>query len=108
MTFPMCEAGRVDDGLWTSRYRRGRVRATSPADLCLKGDRIMMDPMTRADLYWKESVKHSDLAKSASSPFLRDYYRRVAERYLSSEGELRRPENEAGPDLKDANPSDAP
>jgi hypothetical protein len=57
----------------------------------------MMDAMTRADLYWNESTKYFDLAKSASSPFLRDYYRRVAERYLSSEGELRRPESEATP-----------
>jgi hypothetical protein len=29
------------------------------------------------------------LAKSASSPFMREYYRRVAERYLSSEGKLK-------------------
>jgi hypothetical protein len=52
----------------------------------------MMDPMTRADLYWKESAKHADLAQGASIPFLRSYYRRIAERYLTSEGELRLPE----------------
>jgi hypothetical protein len=50
------------------------------------------DAMTRADLYSKESTKYFNLAKSASSPFLRDYYRRIAERYLSSEDELRPPE----------------
>jgi hypothetical protein len=54
--------------------------------------RVMMDAMTRADLYSKESTKYFNLAKSASSPFLRDYYRRIAERYLSSDDELRPPE----------------
>jgi hypothetical protein len=49
-----------------------------------QGARVMMDAMTRADLF--------DLAKCASSPFLRDYYRRIAERYLTSDDELRPPE----------------
>jgi hypothetical protein len=56
-----------------------------------QGVRVMMDAMTRADLR-KELTKYFDLAKSASSPFLRDYYRRIAERYLSSDDELRPPE----------------
>jgi hypothetical protein len=30
-----------------------------------------------------------ELAKSAGSPFMRAYYRLVAERYLSSQGELK-------------------
>ena len=30
-----------------------------------------------------------ELAKNADSPFMRAYYRRVAERYLSSQGELK-------------------
>jgi hypothetical protein len=30
-----------------------------------------------------------ELAKNAGSPFLQAYYRRVAERYLSSQGELK-------------------
>jgi hypothetical protein len=54
--------------------------------------RVMMDAMTRADLYSKESTKYFNLSKSVSSPFLRDYYRRIAERYLSSDDELRPPE----------------
>jgi hypothetical protein len=54
--------------------------------------RVMMDAMTRADLYSKESTKYFELAKSASSPFLRDYYRRIAEGYLTSDDELRPPE----------------
>jgi hypothetical protein len=37
----------------------------------------------------KEAAKFSDLAKTASSPFLRGYYHRIAERYLSFEGEWR-------------------
>jgi hypothetical protein len=36
----------------------------------------------------KEAEKFSDLAKAASSPFLRAYYWHTALRYLSSEGEL--------------------
>jgi hypothetical protein len=50
---------------------RSRIPPRSP---------VMMDAMTRADLYSRESTKTLDLAKSASSPFLRDYYRRIAER----------------------------
>jgi hypothetical protein len=48
-----------------------------------------MDAMTRADHDLKEATKYFDEAKAASSPFLRAYYQRVAERYLSSQGELR-------------------
>ena len=62
-----------------------------------QGVRVMMDAMTRADLYSKESTKYFNLAKSASSPFLRDYYRRIAERYLSSDDELRPPEKNKMP-----------
>jgi hypothetical protein len=51
----------------------------------------MMDAMSRADHHLKEATKYFDLAKAASSPFLRAYYQRVAERYLSSQGELRPP-----------------
>jgi len=36
----------------------------------------------------KDAEKFSDLAKAASSPFLRAYYWHTALRYLSSEGEL--------------------
>jgi hypothetical protein len=51
----------------------------------------MMDAMSRADHHLKEATKYFDLAKAASSPFMRAYYKRVAERYLSSQGELRSP-----------------
>jgi hypothetical protein len=33
--------------------------------------------------YRKEAAEFSDLAKNASTQFLRDYYQRLAERYLS-------------------------
>jgi hypothetical protein len=49
----------------------------------------MTEPLSRAERIRKEAAKFSDLAKSASSPFLRDYYRCIAERYLALEGEWR-------------------
>jgi hypothetical protein len=49
----------------------------------------MTDPLSRAERNRKEAAKFSDLAKSASSAFLRGYYQRLAERYLSLEGEWR-------------------
>jgi hypothetical protein len=47
----------------------------------------MTDQLTRAERNRKEAAKFSDLAKTASSSFLRGYYFRIAERYLSLEGE---------------------
>jgi hypothetical protein len=37
----------------------------------------------------KAAEEFFELAKKAGSPFMRAYYRRVAERYLSSQGELK-------------------
>jgi hypothetical protein len=54
----------------------------------------MMDAMTRADHHLKEATKYFDEAKAACSPFLRAYYQRVAERYLSSQGELKLPQGQ--------------
>jgi hypothetical protein len=51
----------------------------------------MMDLLSRMERNRKEAAKFSDLAKSAPSAFLRDYYRRIAERYLMLEGEWRPP-----------------
>jgi hypothetical protein len=51
----------------------------------------MTDLLSRAERNRNEAAKFSDLAKSASSPFLRDYYLRIAERYLSLEDEWRPP-----------------
>jgi hypothetical protein len=49
----------------------------------------MIDPLSRAGRELKSAEEFFELAKDASSPFMRAYYRRVAERYLSSEGELK-------------------
>jgi hypothetical protein len=52
----------------------------------------MQDQLSSADRNLKAADEFFDLAKTASSPFMRAYYERVALRYLSSEGELKRPE----------------
>jgi hypothetical protein len=49
----------------------------------------MIDPLNRLERELKAAEDFFKLAKNASSPFMRAYYRRVAERYLSSQGELR-------------------
>jgi hypothetical protein len=51
----------------------------------------MWDLLTRMERNRKETEKFFDLAKSASSPFLRAYYSRIAERYLSFEEEWNPP-----------------
>jgi hypothetical protein len=50
---------------------------------------LMMDLSFRMERNRKEAAKFSDLAKTASSPFLQGYYWRIAERYLLLEDELR-------------------
>jgi hypothetical protein len=49
----------------------------------------MIDPSGTLERELKAAEDCFQLAKTASSPFLQAYYRRVAERYLSSEGELK-------------------
>jgi len=49
----------------------------------------MIDPHSRAGRDLKAAEEFFTLAKTAASPFMRAYYWRVAERYLSSDGELR-------------------
>jgi hypothetical protein len=39
----------------------------------------MQDPAKRAKRYEKVAEEYSELAKDASSPFLRAYYQRIAE-----------------------------
>jgi hypothetical protein len=51
--------------------------------------------LSNADLYLKVADEYSDLAKTASTPFMRAYFERVALRYRSSEGELK--EGESAP-----------
>ena len=57
----------------------------------------MRDPTKRADRYQKVAWEYYELAKEASSPFLRAYFQRVAEEYrLRAQGELRVLEREGG------------
>jgi hypothetical protein len=49
----------------------------------------MIDPSSTLGRELKAAEDFFDLAKQAGSPFMREYYRRVAERYLSSHGELK-------------------
>jgi hypothetical protein len=50
----------------------------------------MIDPLSRVERELKAAEGFFELAKNASSPFMQAYYRRVAARYLSSQGELSR------------------
>jgi hypothetical protein len=49
----------------------------------------MIDPLSKVGRELKAAEEFFELAKNSSSPFMRAYYRRVAERYLSSQGELK-------------------
>jgi hypothetical protein len=49
----------------------------------------MLEALGRADRNLKSADEFFDLSRAASSPFLREYYYRVALRYLSTEGELK-------------------
>jgi hypothetical protein len=63
-------------------------------------ERVMPNPLSRADKYRKVAAEFSDRAASASSAFLRSYYQRVVDRYLSlAEGELRA-EGEGAPTIE--------
>ena len=56
----------------------------------IRGERVMQDPLGKADRYWKEAVKCYELAKSASPAFLSGFYRQAAMQFLfMAEGELR-------------------
>jgi hypothetical protein len=49
----------------------------------------MIDPNSRHGRELKAADEFFALARTATSPFTRAYYQRVAERYLSSQGELK-------------------
>jgi len=57
--------------------------------LFAKERRIMIDPNNRHARELKAAEEFFTLARTAPSPFMRAYYQRVAERYLSSQGELK-------------------
>jgi hypothetical protein len=52
----------------------------------------MIDPDSGLSRELKVAEEFFALAKTAPTPFMRSYYQRVAERHLSSNGELRRVE----------------
>ena len=51
--------------------------------------RTVIDPLSKIGRELKAAEDFFALAKNAGSPFMRAYYQRVAERYLSSQGELK-------------------
>jgi hypothetical protein len=53
------------------------------------GGAPMIDPSNKLGRDLKAAEDVFELAKNADSPFLQAYYRRVGERYLSSQGELK-------------------
>jgi hypothetical protein len=55
----------------------------------LKEGAPMIDPLSRVGRELKAAEEFFELAKDANSPFMRAYYRCVAERYLSTRGELK-------------------
>jgi hypothetical protein len=61
--------------------------------------------LTKADRNLKAAHEYFDLARTASSPFMCAYYQRVAQRYLSSEGELSTPERRGDTGLLDSGSS---
>jgi hypothetical protein len=52
---------------------------------------VVQDPLSSADRNLKAADDFFEVARNASSPFMRAYYQRVAVRYLSTEGELKAP-----------------
>ena len=80
--------GKCGDG--TSRL--GLLFDAEPGELRRDGSvwgSLMSHPLNRAEQIRKEASRFSDLAETASSSFLREYYCRLAERYLALEGEWR-------------------
>jgi hypothetical protein len=55
----------------------------------LGGGRVMIDPDSRLGRELKAAEEFFASARTAPTPFMRSYYQRVAERYLSSKGELK-------------------
>jgi hypothetical protein len=62
-----------------------------PSEVLYAQGAIMIDPSSRLDRELKAADEFFALSRTATSPFMRAYYQRVGERYLSSQGELRVP-----------------
>jgi hypothetical protein len=79
----------------------GRLRGYSRLTF-ERGERVVDDwltreaPLARAERYRKVAVQYSDFAGACISPFLRGFYRRIAEDYLArAEVALRAAETDA-------------
>jgi hypothetical protein len=60
----------------------------------------MHDRVTRADRYKEEALRCHEMARHADPPFLREFYRRIAVRYLFMAEEIvneRRAQGELAP-----------
>jgi hypothetical protein len=58
----------------------------------------MQDPVKRSARYEKMADEYAELAKDASSPFLRAYFQRIAEQYrMHAADELKPAEQERAP-----------
>jgi hypothetical protein len=63
----------------------------------------MFDPLSKADRYRAVAAEFSNLARTASSDFPRNYYQRIAERYqLLAEGGSDVRHDEASPSISPA------
>jgi hypothetical protein len=68
------------------------------------GERVMQDPLSKAEWYRKQANKYGELAKNAQPAYLGDVYRKVAVRYVfMAEDLLRRAEKQDN--LKENDPT---
>ena len=68
------------------------VAARSRLERALKAAQVERELKAAEDFF--------ELAKNATSPFMRTYYRHVAERYLSSRGGLKPPKGQSDPEQR--------
>jgi hypothetical protein len=59
----------------------GQLRLVTVSSPMAKGVRLMQSPLSTVERYQKVAAEYSDFAKTASSPFLRAYYRHTGEEY---------------------------
>ena len=82
----MCHLGTTEEG---ARLLAAAPSYRSPGATDTMGERVVddwptrEDPLARAERYRKVAVQYSDFAGACISPFLRGFYRRIAEDYLA-------------------------
>ncbi len=95
---PHPRAGNRHD--WSGSWRR-LDRGLEPARR--KWERVMFDPLNKADRYRAVAAEFANLAQTAPSDFSRGYYRRIADRYqLLAEGGSDLPHDDASPSISPA------